>query len=507
MHFSKLATSLALALGLATASSAAFAQSKTGVQAELDAIKAELVTLREVAASAPTMAQAVQELSSKLARLETEIDAKTRAADSMPDAIASIDVLKEQVTVLQTELEYLRTAIANVEQPAVVSTGGGAAEYDDGMKFTTGDGRYEMTIWGYLQPRFQMDVPEDFSSVDATGFQLRRARVGLRGKIGSERLRYQSLVELTGSGTPLLDYFMDMRYREELTVRVGQSRLPYTRSFLAEPNQRAFFELSTTQDAQRYDRDLGVYALGRVLDGRLRYQAGVANGAGPNARNTNIDMAVSARVEGVVLGEYIAPGSGDIEGSDELRLTVGGAFVHDLVQMPFSLAGIDVENRDVDGDGIADNVRVLSSAIDAQLRYKGWDLSLEGTWRHERWGSILQHDDNSNIAAAVDASGNGHRNYLGFTAEASYFVLPSRLLVGTRVSHGRLPLLGLGGRSLEEPPPAQRALQIDGLVQLYRDGYRRVGFMYSMINYNAKNGSDPANDISHSFMLEAQLVL
>tara|TARA_R110002073_G_scaffold142117_6_gene293863 strand:+ start:17398 stop:18924 length:1527 start_codon:yes stop_codon:yes gene_type:complete len=508
MHFSKLATSLALALGLVTASGVATAQPKGSVQAELSAIKAELASLQEVAASAPTMAQAVQELSSKLARLETEIDAKMRAAESMPDAILAIHALQEQVVALQTDLEYLRTSIANIEQPAAVSSGGGGgAVYDDGMKLTTGDGRYEMTIGGYLQPRYQMDLPEDFSSVDRAGFQLRRARIGLRGKVGSDRLRYQTLVDLTSSGTPLLDYFMDMKYREELTVRVGQTRLPYTRSFLVEPHQRAFFELSATQDAQRYDRDLGVWALGNVLDGKLRYHAGVANGAGANTANTNIDMVVSARVEGVVLGAYIPPSAGDVEDSDELRLTVGGAFVHDLVQMPSTIAGIDVENRDVDGNGVIDNVRAVSSAIDAQMRYKGWDVALEATWRHERWGSILRHDDNSSLASAVDASSDGVRNYLGFTAEASYFVLPKRVLLGARVSHGRIPLLGLGGQRLEDAPPAQRALQVDGLVQLYRDGYRRVGFMYSMLNYNAKDGLDPADDISHSFMLEAQLVL
>ena len=507
MQFSKLATALALALGLVGGTVPALAQNRGGVQADINAIKAELAELQVVAATAPTLAQAVQELSSKLVVLETELEAKMRAAESVPETIEKVDALQEQVTRLQTELEYLRTAIANVEQPAVVPSGGDGAEYDRGIKLTTGDGRYAMTLGGFMQPRYQLDLPEDFSSVDAAGFRMRRARLSAEGKLGGDRLRYATMMELGGSGSPLLDYYMDMRYREELTVRVGQAKLPYTRSFLASSSMRAFHELSATQELQRYDRDLGVWALGEVLAGKLRYNVGVANGAGPNSVNTNIDMAASARIEGVVLGDYIAPGYGDVDDSDEFRLTVGGAFVHDLVRVPESVSGVEVENRDVDGNGILDNVRVVSAAVDAQLRYRGLDLAVEATWRHERWGAILDDDDNGNLATAVDASRAGNRNYIGVTAEASYFVLPKKLLVGTRVSHGRLPLLGLGGLNPAEAPPAQRALQIDGLVQLYRDGYRRVGFMYSLLNYNAKDGADPAADISHAFILEAQLVL
>ncbi|MCP4443861.1 MAG: hypothetical protein GY811_00765 [Myxococcales bacterium] len=508
MQSSKLTTSLALALGLLGSGSFAFAQNKGGVQAELESIKAELVSLRASAATTPTLAQAVQELSSKVVVLEMALEVKMRSVESVTETLEKVEMLEAKVTTLQTELEYLRTAIANVEQPAVAPHGGGGgAERSRGMKFTTGDGRYSMTLGGYVQPRNQVDLPQDFSSLDSATFSLRRARLSLRGKAGSDRLRYETEFELGSGGTPLLDYYMDMRYRDELTVRAGQSKLPYTRSFLASSTQRAFHELSETQDLQRYDRDIGVWALGKVLDGKLRYIAGVANGSGPNVQNTNIDVAVAARLEGVVLGEYIAPGYGDVDDSDEVRLTVGLAAVHDLVRVPASLSGIDVENRDVDGDGITDNVRAVSTAIDGQLRYQGLDLSLEATWRHERWGSILEHDDNGNIAAAVDASGKGHRNYLGFTAEATYFVMPKKLLIGSRISHGRLPLLGLGGRIPAQDPLAQRAMQFDGLLQLYRDGSRRVGFTYSLLNYNAQDGVDPDNDISHAFTVEAQLLL
>ena len=134
-------------------------------------------------------------------------------------------------------------------------------------------------------------------------------------------------------------------------------------------------------------------------------------------------------------------------------------------------------------------------------------MPLEATYRHERWGTILDHEDNSDLAALVRPSDVGRRNYLGFSAQASYFILPHRLQAGARVSHGRLPLLGLGGIDFDQPPIAQRLLQTDAFVQLWREGFRRVGMTYSLINFNEIDGPEPEGDIMHQLIIEAQLIL
>jgi hypothetical protein len=485
------------------------AQPAPTLRAEIETIKTELASLREAVANAPTLAAALQDMSTKLVVLEQELAKSARLNESVPQVIDELDALKQGVRKLEEEVEYLRTGIANIEQPAV-STGGGAEhKAGKGMTWSTGDGLYSLSLGGYLHVRHQTELPEDMSTLDSAGFRVRRGRVTMKGQAGSERLSYGLGLEFTKSSAPLLDYYMDMRYSDELKVRVGQAKVPYTRSFLASSKVQNFHELNKTQNLQRYDRDIGVWALGKFLDGRLRYHAGLSNGSGKNVSNDNIDLAAAARVEGVALGEYIKPGFGDVNNTQEPALTVGLALVHDLVRLPEEVAGIEVGNRDVDGNGIDDNIRVISTALDAQFRLKGLDLFLEGTWRHESWGTIVEHTDNGDLADAIKASSSGRRNYLGITAEASYFILPERLSAGARLSHGRMPLLGLSGRSLSSAsaPLAQRAMQLDAIVQLYRDGYRRVGLSYNMLNYNEKGAADPANDIGHTFIVEAQLVL
>lgn len=505
MQFQRPAQALAFAGAILASTAVSSAQSKSSVNAEIAAMKAEIETLKAAAANSPAFAQALQEMSSKLVVLEQELAKSRRLNESVPQLIQENDRLSETVRAMERDIEYLRTNIADIEQPTV-TTGGGAEHMPGmGMQFASTDGKYTLAVGGQLHTRYQMQLPRDASTIDSAGFQVRRGRIGLRGNAG-QRLSYEMTAEFANDGPALLDYYMDMYYRPELTIRLGQTKVANSKSYLSMGFANIYHELNATQERQRFDREIGVWALGSVWNDRIRYNAGVSNGSGPNSLNDNIDLVTSARVGGAVVGEYIAPGFGDVHHTPEPALTVGLAVAHDLVRLPDEIGGVSIGNTDVDGNGIDDNIRVLSSAIDAQFRFQGLEVFLEGTWRHERWGTITEHSDNGDLATLINPSNSGRRNYLGFTGEVSYFVIPHRLLVGTRVSHGRLPLLGLSGLDLPAVP-ADRAVQIDGIVQLYRDGYRRIGLSYGLLNYNAKNGPEPANDITHRMVIEAQLLL
>src|SRR5690606_29132971 len=276
---------------------------------------------------------------------------------------------------------------------------------------------------------------------------------------------YRLHAELARPGPAALDYYLDYRFAPELAIRAGQDKIFFTRAWWASDSSIDLFERPAAVDQLRYDRDIGVWAHGRLLDDRIGYWAGVSNGAGPNQVNDNIDFVSLLRADAVVLGSRFEPLVDNFERDGELRLMVGGGVVHDLVRLPGQVAGIEVGNRDVDRDGTGDNVRVWSSSLDLALRLHGFEVVLEGIWRHERWGTILDHSDNQQLADAVQPDVEGHRNYLAGYVHASYALLPGRLQVAARIGQDRVPLLRVGGRAPASVPPGDRLVEAAAQVR------------------------------------------
>ena len=494
---------LAAAL-VAIAAAGPFAQAQRAVPVadQIDALQKELAELREAVVQVPTLSDAVQDLTTRLALLEQAVNKLELEQKTIPDAVAVLDELSVRAQSLEAEIGALRTRVADIEQPwsPEASSGGAGVTYKDGFGWATGDGKYAITISGYMQPRLELGVDEDID-IETLTFRMRRARVGLSGHIGSPRLKYKLL--LSGLKSPAaLDYYLDYAIRPNVIIRAGQFKTPFVRDFMVSSTRLVFFERTAAVEQMRYDRDLGVGVHGVVAGDKLGYYVGLGNGAGPNKTNDNIDLNVVVRADAVVMGERFKLDSGDFADTATPALMVGAGAMHDLVALPDAIGSVELDT-DVDGNGERDNVRVISASVDATFRYLGYEAGVEGTYRRESWGTIFA--GNPDLAAVVGTRED--RNFLGFSGQVSKFVLPKRLLVGARVSHSRLPFLGVGGKS-SGIPDAERLMQFDGLVQLYSDrGYRTLGLMYTFSNYNRIDAPDPEQDKEHRFLLEAQLNL
>jgi hypothetical protein len=326
--------------------------------------------------------------------------------------------------------------------------------------------------------------------------------LSLGGRLGREDVSYKIQVELRDPATALLDAYVDYGFASWLGLRVGQAKVPFTRQWITSSARLDFLERPAGLDDLRYERDVGAWLRREHAGGQAGYVVGLSNGAGRNLANDNIDMAAVARVEAALGGERFT-GYGDLERSASPRLMVGAGVIHDLVRVPSKVGGIEVGQRDVDGDKINDNVRVGSASVDAAVRFRGLELAIEGVFRREWWGTILDHSANSAVAEAVKPNRAGRRNYLGGYAELSYLVLP-RWLIAARVSHTRLSLLGVGGASVAAVPPGDRLFELDVTTHLIDDGFRSLGFGYTFQNYNLKDGPEPAADKRHRFIVEYQ---
>lgn len=511
------------ALGLALASGAAVAQpAQPGAQpaqpgqparparrapgdlkTEIDAIKKELAELRATAAQSQTVSQSVQELSTRVNALEQELDRLRRQQAASPEVVTGLDSIGGRLDAVERDLEGLRTQVAGMEQPSA-SASGGAVEWDGGFKWASSDGDYALKLGGFVQPRIQVRLPESADTISESTFRLRRARLAASGHLSTEQLTYKLQAELGIDAAPALDYFLDYELMPELAVRAGQDKVFFTRTWWVSDASIDLVERPAAIDGLRYDRDIGVWLHGWVAD-RFYYHAGLSNGAGPNKRNDNIDVAAVLRVDAMVVGDKFEPLMKNLEPRPELQLLVGAGVVHDLVRVPESIAGIEVANRDVDSNGTLDNVRVWSSSFTAAARIQGLELMTEGIWRHERWGTILDHSDNATLDEAIRPDTAGHRNYLAGFLHASYVLVPKQLQAAVRAGHNRVALLGVGGGGPSEVTPGDRLFELNGQARYFHNDNLSAALSYTFTNYNATSGPDPTGDVEHLFIGQAQL--
>ncbi len=158
--------------------------------------------------------------------------------------------------------------------------------------FRSADGNFRIELGG----RFHLDYDgvEDHART-LTGtllddqFLMRRARIELKGSF----FKWIDILvecEFTRSdqknGFCLNDAFMDLKFMPELTLRVGQFKVPFSFEELSSDNTIDFVERSIINELAP-SRDVGAVVRGSLLEGIVGYDFGVFNGAASNGSATN----------------------------------------------------------------------------------------------------------------------------------------------------------------------------------------------------------------------------
>jgi phosphate-selective porin OprO/OprP len=147
-----------------------------------------------------------------------------------------------------------------------------------------------------------------------------RRRVGVEGEVGNV-LQFQIERELA-SDERWRDVYVDYRQFEALRVQAGQFKLPFSLDELTGATNLDFVHRSRVADQLAPGRDRGVMIHGRPFTRKLRYELGVFDRDGRNARTANPE-----RVHGgtTVAGRIsVQPFAGSRSELADLRL--GAAF-------------------------------------------------------------------------------------------------------------------------------------------------------------------------------------
>ncbi|MEQ8276537.1 MAG: porin [Deltaproteobacteria bacterium] len=267
------------------------------------------------------------------------------------------------------------------------------------------DGQFALAIRIRGQMRHTARAPSSGAARQA--FEIRRARIVLAGHLFGPESRFKLELGLSPADlgvvdnlsadpderatrrTPLLDLYFELRHLRDLTVRIGQYKLPSNRQRVISSGNLQLVDRSIVNPEFTLDRDLAIDLRSRDLFGLdlFRYYLGVAIARGRDSRGfDDFGMMYFGRVEVLPFGHFADYSEVDFARTEKLRASFGAAyaFIDNSIGLRRPSDPAPAEG------GTTDNHVVVADTI---VKYAGLTLQSELGWRRGRRNVITNNQD------------------------------------------------------------------------------------------------------------------
>jgi hypothetical protein len=321
---------------------------------------------------------------------------------------------------------------------ASFQSSGATAGHDGRFFLASSDGNFKLQASGEVQFRYYstFGAQDDGGNDIASGFQLNRTRLDLRGHILNPQLTYRILTNFNRDGgvLELQDAYGEYRLDSGVVVRWGQFKLPFDREFFgSNPTQIQAIEGSSISTVFRLDRSQGMQLSYESERWRVFGAASDGRRAGNTAYydDAEADVALSGRAEFRV-GEAgwrqfrdQSAFRGDKPGA---LIGIGGHWQHDGSTGAPSSA--------------ADDTDLFAWTADAGYESNGWNVLGGVTGRAIEWDGGSYTDmglfaqggvfvtDNAELFARYarvipdDGRSGGSDDFSAITAGVNYYFVP-----------------------------------------------------------------------------------
>jgi len=264
---------------------------------------------------------------------------------------------------------------------------------------------------------------------------LRRARIQFGGHFFGEDNRYKLQLALsprdlgirdnfTGTPTqsPLLDYYLEFRQLRDLTLRIGQYKVPHNRQRVTSSGNLQMVDRSILNSEFNLDRDVGFDIRSRDFLGldMLRYNLGVfmARGRG-SVGDDDFGMMYLGRLELLPLGTFQDYREANLDrGPARLAIGLGAAYI-DRARRDRGVRG----SVPADG-GTTDTVHLVADAV---FMASGFSAQTEFMMRSGSRNAGNATDEMGNpIAEATPRDGWGLMVQTGYLLPSAPFEISAR---------------------------------------------------------------------------------
>ncbi len=252
-----------------------------------------------------------------------------------------------------------------------------------GLVLESDDELFELALRLRAQPRYTLSLADGTAAQESS--QLRRARLQFKGHAFGKHNKLK--VELAfaprdvgqrddrnPTTSPLLDWYFTFDHLRDLTLRVGQYKVPYNRQRVVSSGDLQLVDRSIVNAEFNLDRDIGIDLRSKDLGGLgwLRYSLGVYAGEGRNGSGLHeLGLAYMVRLEALPFGAFKDYREVDFERSPNPKLSLGAAYAK-VHEARGALAGNPADGGTTDFDGLT---------WDLVFRYRGLSVTSEWAWR------------------------------------------------------------------------------------------------------------------------------
>ncbi len=350
--------------------------------------------------------------------------------------------------------------------------------YKNGFFIQTADQNFKLVVGGVLQVRYEYAShyanKKDYGanpplaqgdSENASGFDIRRARINFTGNAFSPNLFYRFEGDFYGSsagGFTVTDAYVGYAFSDQIKLRAGAFKTPFTK---VQQEYDANLELERTEVNLPFDaqRSLGVSLFGDIIKDRLGYEVNANDGSKTNTfryvdTNSNVTTISSSstpaynidnrpafysRVQYAGAGQikdFYEDGEADLRsGNRDFIWLVGAAAGYEsqnssaatFPQNSLTVLGLGSNNSPGFAKAYALNGDIYRATVDWSAKWEGWSFNTAAYFQQI----------NANPYAGSTTTGlpyNVNKASFfqdGYYAQAGYMIVPRRWEVLGRVGY------------------------------------------------------------------------
>lgn len=346
----------------------------------------------------PVQAETVEELKQQLNELERNMNQQIKALEQL---------IQQKEAEREKEMKVLEEQLQEERKAKVL------AGYDKGFYIKSADEQHQLKLNARTRIQFTL-FPEDTPRSN-TSIRVRRFRPEFSGYV-FKIFEYKVSGEFADRDNILEDGYVNINYRPELQLQVGQFKTRFSREQLTSSRDIETIERSVIGDELVPARDIGAQLHGRLFQNVLEYGVGIFQGAGRNTFDNNDDKDGIGRV---VVNPFIAQEDSPLKG-----LSLGANF--QVGRQPFNLNGARTRFITRADRAVFFNAttRGLRQRYGGDIRYDYGPFSFQGEFIYERQrrNSVLTATgDIASESTAGVLDGSDIERFGGY-AQAGYFV-------------------------------------------------------------------------------------